>query len=239
MMEAHCDLIGRIALVADPRLGLVEQLAQGHGNLVKRNPEIAFARPELSGPTPYVAEHAPVQALDELLVQRIAAAAQRPILQRARYFLARLRSVHSDRPHARGLGRAFPQASAAWHCAAPGKGRSRANPRTAAGSSRAPPPQGALRCPSPLPAGPPATSSARLAPGACTRTGAPRRGPWPLAACWARKHRQVCSRAPRPHAARSPVRWLLCLRIARWRRLKVALHLSASPTAPWSCQAPP
>jgi len=56
VMEAHRDLIGRICLVLDPRLGVVNQMAQGHGNLVERNSEITFARPELACPPPYVLE---------------------------------------------------------------------------------------------------------------------------------------------------------------------------------------
>src|ERR1019366_1603515 len=52
VMEAHCDLVGRICLVFDAGLGVVEQLAQGYGNLVEGNAEIAFTCPELSGPAP-------------------------------------------------------------------------------------------------------------------------------------------------------------------------------------------
>jgi hypothetical protein len=81
VMEAHRDLVGRICLVLDPRLGVVKQLAQGHGNLVERNPEIALARPELARPPPYVAEHPAVQLLDEFLAQRITTAVERPILR--------------------------------------------------------------------------------------------------------------------------------------------------------------
>jgi len=60
VMEADRDLVRWICLVLDPRLGVVKQLAQGHGNLLERNPEIAFARPELASPPPYVAEQPPV-----------------------------------------------------------------------------------------------------------------------------------------------------------------------------------
>ncbi len=81
VMEAHRDLVGRICLVLDPRLGVVKQLAQGHGNLVERNPEIALALPELARPPPYVAEHPAVQLLDEFLAQRITTAVERPILR--------------------------------------------------------------------------------------------------------------------------------------------------------------
>jgi hypothetical protein len=81
VMEAHRDLVGRICPVLDPRLGVVKQLPQGHGNLVERNPKIAFALPELACPSPYVAEHPPVQLLDKLLAQRITTAVERPILR--------------------------------------------------------------------------------------------------------------------------------------------------------------
>ena len=60
VMEADRDLVRWICLVLDPGLGVVKQLTQGHRNLVERNPEIAFARPELARPPPYVAEHPPV-----------------------------------------------------------------------------------------------------------------------------------------------------------------------------------
>src|SRR5580658_1730617 len=42
VMEAHRDLVGRICLVLDPCLGVVKELAQGHGNLVERDLGIAF-----------------------------------------------------------------------------------------------------------------------------------------------------------------------------------------------------
>ena len=87
VMEAHRDLVRWICLVLDPRPRVVEQLAQGHGNLMERNPEIAFAHPEPSCPPPYVAEHPPVQILDEFLAQRITAAIERPVLRAHDVFL--------------------------------------------------------------------------------------------------------------------------------------------------------
>jgi hypothetical protein len=80
-MEAHRDLVGRIRLALDPRLRIVKQLAQGQGNLMEGNPKIAFARPEPARPPPYIAEHPPVQLLDEFLAQRITTAVERPILR--------------------------------------------------------------------------------------------------------------------------------------------------------------
>src|SRR5579863_6908129 len=124
VMEANRDLVGRICLVLDPRLGVVKQMVQGHWNLVERNPEIAFARPELARPPPYVAEHPPVQLLDELLGQRITTSVERPIL-RARCSLAPLRSARGDTRYTRGSARAFPPASVVWSRPAARKRRSR------------------------------------------------------------------------------------------------------------------
>jgi hypothetical protein len=87
VMEAYSDLIGWICVVVGPGLGVVEQLAQGHGNLIKRYPEIAFARPEFPGPFPNVPKHLPVQFPDEFLGQQIALAAERLILRAGNVFL--------------------------------------------------------------------------------------------------------------------------------------------------------
>jgi len=43
VVEAHRDLVGRVCLVLDPRLGVVKQPAQHNGNLIERNPEIPFS----------------------------------------------------------------------------------------------------------------------------------------------------------------------------------------------------
>lgn len=85
VMEAHRNLVGRIRPVLDPRPGIVKQLAQGHGNLMEHNPEIAFAHPEPTRPPPYVAEHPPVQFLNEFLAQRIATAVERPVCARVMF----------------------------------------------------------------------------------------------------------------------------------------------------------
>ena len=55
-------------------------MANSHRNFVKWNPEIALACPKLTGPAPYVTEHASVQLLDEFLGQRITVTAERPVL---------------------------------------------------------------------------------------------------------------------------------------------------------------
>jgi hypothetical protein len=57
VMEAHSDFIRRIGLVFNPRSSIVEQLVQGGGNFIERYSKITFARAELSGPSPNVAEH--------------------------------------------------------------------------------------------------------------------------------------------------------------------------------------
>ncbi len=76
VMEAHRDLVGRICPLLDPRLRVVEQLPQRDGSFIEGNPEIAFARPEVTRPPPYIAEHPPVQVLHEFLAQRITAAVE-------------------------------------------------------------------------------------------------------------------------------------------------------------------
>jgi hypothetical protein len=81
VMEAHRDLVARIGFVFDPRLGIVQQMAQSYGNLKEGNPDITFGGSELPGPAPYVAEHLPVQVFDEFLGQQIAAAVERPRLR--------------------------------------------------------------------------------------------------------------------------------------------------------------
>jgi hypothetical protein len=47
VMEAHRDLIRRIGVAFNPSFGVVQQLAQSHGNLPVRYSDIAFAGPEL------------------------------------------------------------------------------------------------------------------------------------------------------------------------------------------------
>src|SRR5262249_47492871 len=61
VMEANCNLIGRIGFIFDPGFRVVEQLAYSHRYFVERNPEIAFGLPELSRPAPYIAQHVLVQ----------------------------------------------------------------------------------------------------------------------------------------------------------------------------------
>src|SRR5580692_5929374 len=85
VMEAHRDFIRRIRLVFDPRSSIVEQLVQRDGNFIEWYPEIAFARAELPGPSPNVAEHPLVQVGNKLLAQRIAAAGERPVLRAAMF----------------------------------------------------------------------------------------------------------------------------------------------------------
>ena len=62
VMEAHGNFVGRIRLVADPRLRIVEQLAQSGRNLMERDPAITLGLAEGAGPSPYVGEHLSVQA---------------------------------------------------------------------------------------------------------------------------------------------------------------------------------
>src|SRR5437763_8522333 len=80
VMKADGNLVGRIRLVFDACLHVVEQLAHRDRNLIEENPEIALAFPELSGPAPDVAEHPLVQVLDELFAEKLAAAPERPVL---------------------------------------------------------------------------------------------------------------------------------------------------------------
>jgi len=81
VMEAHGDFIGWIGLVFDPRSSIVEQLMQGGGNFIEGYPKIAFARTQLPGPSPNVAEHPLVQIRHKFLAQGIAASAERPVLR--------------------------------------------------------------------------------------------------------------------------------------------------------------
>ena len=59
MMETHSDFVGRKGRVFDPCPGVVEQLAQGHRNLMVREPKIALTCPELPGPSIPTARHYP------------------------------------------------------------------------------------------------------------------------------------------------------------------------------------
>jgi len=70
VMKSHRNLIGLVCAKFNPSLGIVQQLAQGHRNLPKRNPNIAFVLPVFTCPSPNIAQHTPVQFLHELFSEK-------------------------------------------------------------------------------------------------------------------------------------------------------------------------
>ena len=88
VMKAHGDFVGRKRFVFYPGFNVIEQMAQGGLDLVKGNPEIPLAAPEIPGPPPDLAEHLLVQISDELFVQQIGlASTQSPVLPAQDIFL--------------------------------------------------------------------------------------------------------------------------------------------------------
>jgi hypothetical protein len=63
-VESDGDLIGRVSLLIDPRLGIVEEHAQRRRNLPPIDADVARAGPKATGPAPYVGEHVAVEIPD-------------------------------------------------------------------------------------------------------------------------------------------------------------------------------
>lgn len=123
VMKTHRDLVGRVHLVINPRFHVVEKLAQRHRDLVVRDPDVAFADPEVTRPSPHVAEHAAMEVLDEFLAQQIAAARERPVLRAGNVVLLRfvqlaaVRDIRRDEPllpNAEDRAQAGSELSAVW-----------------------------------------------------------------------------------------------------------------------------
>ena len=85
VMKAHRDPVGRVWTCIQSTLSRSQATGAGRGKFIEGYAEIAFARPELPGPSPYVAEHLLVQVRDKLLAQRIASARERPSCARAMF----------------------------------------------------------------------------------------------------------------------------------------------------------
>src|ERR1035441_7573777 len=81
VMKAHRDFVRRIGLEFDPRFAVVQQPAQFCRYQPVIDSDISLGGPEPSSPTPHVAEHVPMQALDEFFAQQVAATGERPLLR--------------------------------------------------------------------------------------------------------------------------------------------------------------
>src|SRR5947208_8987189 len=81
VMKSHGDFVGWIGSEFDPGSAVVEQSAQLHRYQPVVNPDIPLTGPELACPPPHVAQHLPMQVLDESFAQQIAPPAERPPLR--------------------------------------------------------------------------------------------------------------------------------------------------------------
>jgi len=81
MAEPHGNFVRRIGVVLNPVARVVDGLLYVHGDPVRIDADIAGSRTILPRPTPYVAEHLPVQFAQNLPIENIAAA--RPLQRRA------------------------------------------------------------------------------------------------------------------------------------------------------------
>ena len=80
MAESDRNFVRQICVVFNPRSRIVDGLLHVWANPVRFDADIAVGRPILPGPTPYVAEHSPMQLTQKLPIEDITLARLGPTL---------------------------------------------------------------------------------------------------------------------------------------------------------------
>ena len=80
MAEPHGNFVRRICVVFNPISRVVDGVLHVWANSVRFDADIAVGRPVLPGPTPYVAEHSPMQLAQKLPIKDITLARLGPAL---------------------------------------------------------------------------------------------------------------------------------------------------------------